>query len=55
MVMQMVNVLNVPGLVVSEKQVLENMNKGVMYTPNVDHLCKLQKDNDFYDYLSDFC
>jgi len=50
--MQKVNLLNTAVLATSEKDVLENMNKGVLFTPNIDHLCKLQKDKEFYDCYS---
>lgn len=42
-------ILNIDILSVSKKDLLKQMNKGVLYTPNVDHLCKLQHDREFYD------
>lgn len=42
-------ILNVDILSISKSELLENMNEGVLYTPNVDHLCKLQHDKVFYD------
>jgi len=42
-------ILNIDILSISKSDLLENMNEGVLYTPNVDHLCKLQNDREFYD------
>ena len=42
-------ILNIDILSVTGTELLERMNKGVFYTPNVDHLCKLQHDREFYD------
>ena len=30
-------------------ELLENLKEGVLVTPNLDHLIKLQKDKEFYD------
>ncbi len=42
-------ILNMDILSISKSELLENMNEGVLYTPNVDHLCKLQNNREFYD------
>lgn len=42
-------ILNIDILSISKSELLESMNEGVLYTPNVDHLCKLQNDREFYD------
>lgn len=46
---QRVNILNVPIDNISMYELLEKLKYGgVVYTPNVDHLVKLQKDRQFY-------
>ena len=45
----MPNILNVKILNVSQSELLRKMNEGVLVTPNVDHLVKLQKDKEFYE------
>ncbi len=42
-------ILNMDILSISQSELLENMNEGVLYTPNVDHLCKLQNNKAFYN------
>lgn len=42
-------ILNIDILSITKEELLENINEGVLYTPNVDHLCKLQHDKEFYD------
>ena len=42
-------ILNIDILSVAEEDLLKQMNEGVLYTPNVDHLCKLQHDRKFYE------
>ena len=44
-----VRVLNVNICSITQKELLNNLRKGVMVTPNVDHLVKLQKDKEFYN------
>lgn len=46
--MKTVNILNVgiDNLLLSE--VLEKLKSGIVFTPNVDHIIKLQNDRDFY-------
>lgn len=43
-----VDILNVRFDNVSMLELLENLDHGVVYTPNVDHLMKLQKDAHFF-------
>lgn len=47
--MKTINFLNTKIQVITQKELLKNLKKGVLITPNVDHLVKLQKDKDFYD------
>ncbi len=47
--MDKTKILNIDALCITEKEMLENLKKGVVITPNLDHLVKLQKDKDFYD------
>jgi N-acetylglucosaminyldiphosphoundecaprenol N-acetyl-beta-D-mannosaminyltransferase len=42
-------ILNIEILSVTKDFLLENMNEGVLFTPNVDHLVRLQKDKSFYE------
>lgn len=46
--MRKVKVLNIEILSISKKELLDNLHEGVLFTPNVDHLVKLQTDQDFY-------
>lgn len=41
--------LNINILNITQNELLEKLDKGVLITPNVDHLVKLQHDKDFYD------
>ncbi|MCC5619621.1 WecB/TagA/CpsF family glycosyltransferase [Nostoc sp. CHAB 5836] len=45
--MRTINILNtsIDNLLLTE--VLENLSNGIVFTPNVDHIIKLQKDRDF--------
>ncbi|MDR1503317.1 MAG: WecB/TagA/CpsF family glycosyltransferase [Prevotella sp.] len=47
--MQKVKILNVEMQSITQKELLQTLKKGVLTTPNVDHLIKLQKDRLFYD------
>lgn len=40
--------LNINILSISQKILLQNLNKGILITPNLDHLVKLQYDKEFY-------
>ena len=46
---QYVNILNVRIQNLTQDELLKEMNEGVLITPNLDHLVKLQKDKDFYE------
>lgn len=41
--------LNINVQNINKMQLLQQLNEGVLITPNVDHLVKLQKDKEFYD------
>ena len=45
--MKRVKLLNIGIDNLSKKELLEQIKSGVVFTPNVDHLIKLQKDRDF--------
>lgn len=47
--MQSVELLNIPILAITRSELLDRLDKGVLVTPNVDHLVKLQRDREFYD------
>ena len=44
-----ITILNANVLCITQAQLLERLKKGVLVTPNLDHLVKLQKDREFYD------
>lgn len=46
--MDIAKVLNVDIQRITERELLENLKEGVLITPNLDHLVKLQKDKEFY-------
>jgi len=50
-----INILNVPIHNISRTELLKRLGAkgGVVFTPNVDHLMKLQKDPEFYDSYQD--
>lgn len=50
--MSSVRILNVSVDNLSMSELLERLNQGVIYTPNVDHLIKLQTDQEFYEAYS---
>lgn len=45
----MMQMLNIKIQSITQQEFLANLKKGVVITPNVDHLVKLQKDKEFYD------
>ena len=47
--MERVRILNVDILSVRKQELLERLTEGVVFTPNVDHLVRLQKDRVFYE------
>lgn len=48
-IMETVKVLNINIQNITRQGLLENLKEGVLVTPNLDHLIKLQKDKEFYD------
>jgi exopolysaccharide biosynthesis WecB/TagA/CpsF family protein len=44
-----INILNIQVDNITQQELLQKFDKGVLVTPNVDHLMKLQKDREFYD------
>jgi exopolysaccharide biosynthesis WecB/TagA/CpsF family protein len=46
--METVEILNIHIDNISELEILRKLDRGVVFTPNVDHLIKLQKDPDFF-------
>ncbi len=49
MMEDVVKILNVGIMPLTKEQLLERLDRGVLVTPNVDHLVKLQRDREFYD------
>ena len=47
--MNTIKILNIDILSLTQKELLERLDKGVLITPNVDHLVKLQRDQEFYE------
>ena len=47
--MEKVKILNAQIQSITEKGLLDSLKEGVLVTPNVDHLVKLQRDREFYD------
>lgn len=47
--MDTTRILNVDILRITQRELLERLDAGVLITPNVDHLVKLQGDGGFYD------
>ena len=47
--METTRILNIDIINLSETELLERLSKGVVYTPNLDHLVKLQRDKEFYE------
>lgn len=46
--MENIKILNVNILLITEEELLQRLHKGVLITPNLDHLIKLQKDKALY-------
>ena len=44
-----IQLLNISIQSIKQIELLKRLKKGVLITPNVDHLVKLQKDKEFYD------
>lgn len=47
--MKSIRILNLSILSVALDTLLLKLDKGILFTPNVDHLIKLQKDRDFFE------
>src|SRR5690554_4597402 len=47
--MNFVRLLNIDVLSVSQTDLLKELKSGVVYTPNIDHLVKLQSDRSLYN------
>jgi exopolysaccharide biosynthesis WecB/TagA/CpsF family protein len=47
--MEYIRILNTNILSITENSLLEQFKQGVLFTPNVDHLMNLQKDEEFYN------
>lgn len=47
--MEKIRILNIDVLNITRQQLLDSLHEGVLITPNLDHLIKLQKDKEFYD------
>lgn len=47
--MKSIKILNLSILSIELDALLSKMDKGVVFTPNVDHLVKLQKDKNFFE------
>lgn len=47
--MNIIKILNVNILSLTRMELLQRLDKGVIITPNLDHLVKLQHDKDFYE------
>lgn len=47
--MEKVRILNVDILSIRKQELLEKLTEGILFTPNVDHLVRLQKNRTFYD------
>ena len=43
--------LNVDIKDVTEQELLQQLRRGVLITPNVDQMVKLQKDREFYEIV----
>lgn len=49
--MERIKILNADIQNITSSELLERMKKGVLITPNVDQLIKMQKDEEFYDLV----
>lgn len=49
--MEKIRILNADIQNITSSELLERMDKGVLITPNVDQLVKMQKDREFYDLV----
>lgn len=49
MIHDIIKILNINILSITKQDLLAELKQGVLITPNIDHLVKLQKDKEFYD------
>ena len=49
--MKSVNILNIDLIDITHTELLQKLRKGVLITPNVDQMVKLQSDREFYDIV----
>ena len=47
--MRKVRILNTELVAATQKELLDELRQGVVVTPNIDHLVKLQKDRELYE------
>ena len=47
--MESIRVLNTDILSIKKRNLLETLGQGVVFTPNIDHLVRLQRDKTFYE------
>lgn len=47
--LETIPILNTRVLRITQEELLSRMNNGVLVTPNLDHLIKLQRDKEFYE------
>ena len=47
--MNTTQILNTHILSIKKQDLLERLERGILFTPNVDHLVRLQKEKDFYE------
>ena len=47
--MPAIPILNISVIPITTHQLLKQLDKGALFTPNLDHLVKLQHDRDFYN------
>ncbi len=47
--METTRVLNIDILRISQEELLKQMNEGVLYTPNIDHMVELQSNRTLYE------
>lgn len=47
--METIKILNIEIQSITQNELLKRLDSGVLITPNIDHLIKLQKDIDFYN------
>lgn len=43
------SILNIPIRRIKERELLDSLHEGAVFTPNLDHMVKLQRDREFYE------